>query len=839
MTLLRLVHFDDPAKRPVVDFDLADVVSTFRERDSFQIQPQAPASRWAQRDDRFGGSRSTGETRDNTVFQWSLLLRSSVSAVAMWDSLEALLKLLTDAGSRQGGTRFLEFRPTGLARSVYMEVRGTPSWTPDVRESLISQQATLADFQFPVAPTARLDSMDIWDDFSANSLADYTAVVGAIGDVQVDANAQVLKPLVGAALTAERRLRHTARNYSHLDDQRTVQFTPGATITNYRAGVTLRDSAAGVAVLVYVDDNGTNSRLRIDVNGVNRSSTNLAARVANGVSGWVRGRIEGNLVFAEYFTAVPTPMATPTLSATYQLTAAEVAALPAAPGGLDWIPQDAAATLDDYRAEPFTYRNRPLPDDVKTLGTVPGSAPALCELTLTPSGGTDFPVFALAAWCPRPGVWSRVWNGNFETDTGGWAVTAVANISVAATSITRDTSSARFGTANGQIVTPATLDSGAQFHLFRRVKRGVTYTAQAWVRAPASTTVVYVRVGNSGANDKASSGTVALSANWQLISVQWTPAADYDDVYVAVNVGAATATTFQIDGAAMFEGTVAPTMLSQVEGRGAQPPFGLIEAESADTLTTWAITADATRRGGYYLAATAAGAGTAHAEWFIDPALLTRDDFTEGEVDIEVFCRPNLASTLVTPTLKVTAFPAAGATFGPTRLPHEPNGNPKALVVPTAVAHKVVRLGTLTLPVQSAAPARWKLAIDATWAAGSTGNFFLDYLHLAIVKRRASSPTGKPKDATYPSFVRSTAETSKTVRSDKSAFVTKDGARIEDQGLPVGSMLLLPPGDLDWTFDLSNVVPDDPVASSLDEVLNKQATVHLMVIPQVFVARGS
>lgn len=113
------------------------------------------------------------------------------------------------------------------------------------------------------------------------------------------------------------------------DRQVTVKATPGATIAGFKAGVIVIRIDADDYLEVYVDDDGTNSRLRLDVvtggSRVNRSSTNLAARVENGTPFWVRGRIEGRVVHLEHFTSAPTPMGTPTTTANYTLTSAEAA----------------------------------------------------------------------------------------------------------------------------------------------------------------------------------------------------------------------------------------------------------------------------------------------------------------------------------------------------------------------------------------------------------------------------------------------------------------------------------------------------------------------------------
>ena len=145
--------------------------------------------------------------------------------------------------------------------------------------------------------------MDVIDSFDSDSEADYTFDAGSSSDVVVTGG----QLTVTANPTVEKRMIHTGVGYQYSDVQATIKATPGSTISSFLAGVVLNRIDASNYIRVYVDDNGTNSRLRIDkvVAGVttNLATTNLAARVANGTPFWVRGRMEGINVFAEHFTS--------------------------------------------------------------------------------------------------------------------------------------------------------------------------------------------------------------------------------------------------------------------------------------------------------------------------------------------------------------------------------------------------------------------------------------------------------------------------------------------------------------------------------------------------------
>jgi hypothetical protein len=197
---------------------------------------------------------------------------------------------------------------------------------------------------------------------------------------------------------------------------------------------------------VYVDDNGTNSRLRIDVivAGVrtNRASTNLAARLVSATGFRFRGRIEGNTVTAEYFLggAEPAPMAAPATTNTYALSSGEQASLPRGDTGWSWIPQNAAAVIDEFHFSPYVRRSVAFPVTPGSLQftDLPGRAPAKADITLTTSAPAQTPIFALIGWKPSSGIsplaGSVVPFGLIEAETGGdlsggWASTAEANTS--------------------------------------------------------------------------------------------------------------------------------------------------------------------------------------------------------------------------------------------------------------------------------------------------------------------------------------------------------------------------------------------------------------------------
>jgi hypothetical protein len=462
---------------------------------------------------------------------------------------------------------------------------------------------------------------------------------------------------------------------------------------------------------------------------------------------------------------------------------------------------------------------------------VPGDAPALVEVEITPSGGAAAPIWAAIGWWPRPSVFNQCWNGDFESAVlavEGWSVAAVTNISGAATSIFRVAVAAKYGGYCGQIVCPATADTGASFRIFRRFKKGVTYTAEAWIHSAAGVTNTYIRLGNGAANDKASSGNIALSTAWQRITVTWTPSADRDDAHVAVNIAAATGTTFEIDGVMVYEGTVAPASANQSEGRGGFPPVGVIEAENGcGTGTGATLVASANYRSGFG----ASIGGGLSLRLLVDPALLVPDDYTQSEIAIEVWARVNLPVTPV--TLLTYAKPLSAAAL-PKVYTDEFGSAGKPLTPPSSgTALRFVRAGTLRL---SAGAGRYQIFMNT----GAT-SVDLDYLLLLPANQRALSPSGKANDATFPIFIPDTSELTKRIRSDLSGTI-KDAAggvgEVDTSGLG-GFLLEFPPGDIDTVVKLSSLVPDDPTSNTTTEQLAHSATVHFAVTPRWRLGRSS
>ena len=254
-------------------------------------------------------------------------------------------------------------------------------------------------------------------------------------------------------------------------------------------------------------------------------------------------------------------------------------------------------------------------------------------------------------------------------------------------------------------------------------------------------------------------------------------------------------------------------------------PVGLVEAETGTSLSGWAVTADADYRGGSGLQLTTAGAGTASATYVLDPSTVTRDDYTQGELSVEVWARVELASTVVSPKLTLSASPNAGASFGQTRYSDEWGSAGKLLTLPSSgTRFRFVRLGTITLHSDPSRAVKWNLNVGGSWAAGSSGIFGLDYFCVMPIRRRAAVASSKPNDTSYPKFIASTSDTTKTIRSDGSGLVASAaGTGLPDHG--PGFVTELPVGHCEALVKLSSLVPDDPTSDATTEQLAHTNTV--------------
>lgn len=664
----------DVGGRPTVLLDLNDMANLFVVADSFSVTPGQKSQISAASDRRYGGSRQVGETNENAVVAWTILVKGS-TPVECTSRVEQVLAVL----ERMPGF-LLEWRPEGHSVSTFLEPRATATWRPTLRWAQLLGAASMAvEVSWPVAPLARGLPMDIVDQFTADTRGDYGYDAGSSAGEQWTGGA-----LVGVGtLTSERRAVHTARGYSSVSPCVQIQATPGATVTGFKAGVVIKRMSATTYIEAYVTDDGSHSVLGLSkvAGGVRTAlaaTVTLPARMTTGSSVWVRGRIDDTAVVAEVFTSAPGAMTTPQASVSATLAGTDLITFAGAGlTGRVWVPQDAAATIREWRSTPF-WLARTLPELLSWQTPIPGTAPALADVTITHSGGTAPPAFAVL----------------------GWAGRATAGL--------------------------------------------------------------------------------------------------------------------------------------------ARPPFGVLEAEDAGNLSGWAGASDATGRGGAILAdASSSSSKTYTAAWLVDPATLAPDAF-DHELAVEVWARVGLASTIVAPTMTLSVRPEDGVAYGAEGYSEEWGTAGRPLTPTTAAkAWRLTRLGTLRLAVDPLRPRRWLLWIAAQLGAGSSGFLGLDYVVLVPARQRACSPSGVPRDGSYPAFLASTAQVAKTLRADLSAVTAQPPKHGHpDHGLG-GELLELPPGNVDLAAKLSSLVPDDPTVDASTEQLSHSCVVQMSVTPRWLLVRSA
>jgi hypothetical protein len=710
---------------------------------------------------------------------------------------------------------------------------------------------------FVVPPTGSA-TLDVFDDFSVDTLgtagvynsagADYTVDAGTITNYTVSGG--VLD--ASANLTTETRYIHTGTGLTLADAQVTLKHNPGAIASTTKAGVILKRVDASNYLEAYVDDTGAASRLRIDIViatvRTNLSSTALTRLVA-GTTYWIKAAIEGNVVRAEHWLTNPTPLGTAdgATATPVVLSAAQLLVLGAAIKGRQGIVLSAGNSTntyaDDFRVQGYTYRNWSLPDVLPMNGSIVGDVDAQADITVTATGSSApaAPNWACFAWMPTPPVYNYIHNSGFETDVSGWSVAAVAGVTGAATSITRVTTAGAFyeGAASGQVVTPATANTGATFALYRRFKAGVLYTAECYVRSAAGTTNTRVRLGVSA--DIASETPAALSATFTRRTVTWTPTADVDAAYFCFEQTAATATTFQVDRVMVYEGATAPTFTY-----GGELPFGVINGASCDYTNTGAFfstapASDATYRSGFKIAGTGSMTTTATAEWYLQPWALTPDDYARGEIAVQVYARLNMASTQAAVNIVTSLKPEGGTSYGAERFTQEWGTAGRYVATPTAGVFRLTHLGTLVMRVDRTRPVRWKLKLNCTNDAASTGAFGIDHLVCVPARRMVSSITGVA-NADFAAFISSTSQTTKTVKWNKRAETSNPASNVSTYPYPDGGLggsnILLPSGNVQVLAWLADYCPDRSDSNAAGAGKSVAATVGVNVRPQYAFARA-
>lgn len=562
--------------------------------------------------------------------------------------------------------------------------------------------------------------------------------------------------------------------------------------------------------------------------------------------------------------------------------------------------------------------------DQLRLSAIPGDAPAPFDLAISANGGTRNAAWACAAWMPRPArPFNHIWNGDAGEDADGWAaasssgvpgritggkyggfsvqtVTAAtsgsgivfrsyrrylaqrtyiglawlrspAQTTLANVSIEDDTSGTTIVQSTARALSAAwalhaVLMTGSGFDIGRLGARVRAATATTLQVSGANLFEASCAAFSAGATNSATSGTVsAVPDDW--------PAAPFLAILPAtselVTVRSISGTTLTLERGAEGSGAAAistgdaiapvPDKL-QYQGRGAPPPFGILDAEACDTgdLDGFTIASPgAAYRLGKSLEMSTAGSGnpeSCSASWLVDPTLMTPDEWTRGEVTFEVYAIiAGLYSTYFASgvTAILSAVPEGGfysagvldvrSGVGVFTL-EDPAGIGKQLLTYGATnLRRPYRLGTLRLPVDRANAARWRIHLQLAYTTvTAAAKIRPDFLFFAPIGARAASPTRKNYTG-FPNVIpSSTVETRKVIRSDLSGLIAQPGRALASDNGMGGALLQLPPGPVDLTMMLLSDIPDyTSTGTTAGETYDGDAWLHVRPRPRYAIARGS
>lgn len=393
----KLVRWPPRGGRPVTVLDLeiggALLPGIRAVRDSWKLEPGQRTTQATPGPSRYGGERPIGDKVGNASVSATYRVRGS-SVDDCLARIDQLLVQVEDA--RAAGDVEFEWRPefATASRSSYYRIMGPGTgrllWTALQGAQAYSAQVEVT---WPVLPKALAAPMDVYDDYSVDSIADYFFD---------DANAV---PSINTGRwnytgTNEKRWRYSARGhrYTSVEVTRKVVFGASLGTTTNRFGIRL----------CILDDNnylrafwkGSDSEARIQkVDGGTPTdlaggtfTTSPIATVSN--SYWIRMRKEGDTITFEVFDAEPTVGTANRIGlGTHTLSGANATkfgfGIAGEVGGYD-VPQATDWRSDDLVIRAYTWRGRTGPQRYEIKG-VPGSIDAEMAVEISSPGGAAQP----------------------------------------------------------------------------------------------------------------------------------------------------------------------------------------------------------------------------------------------------------------------------------------------------------------------------------------------------------------------------------------------------------------------------------------------------------------
>ena len=554
---LRFVRFRDGGQVQVL-LDVADNTTYTIKRDELTFQAPNRKRVEVAYQRRYGGRRTVGEQHDNGIITCAWFVAGASNDLAL-NAASALLQMFE--APLAAPALLLEWRPSGATKSIYFEVRGCADWDPQYSWITFSARPTLEfKVSIVVSPLAYGDPYDIYDPFEYDTIGagDWTADSGG-------ANVSIIGGQLVSPTSATIRLRYTGRSYPYGDARVSCRINTSAATSALACGPALCMDTAGADTMLHariVGSSGSPASTLQVCKVVAGTVTVLASTALAPAANWqyvVAVRREGLTIYAEAYQGSNNfGMNEPGLfgdtilaSTNYTLTPAEAQQFTLGHSGIRWVTPGNAETIDTFRCLPFTYQGRTTPEQPHMYGPVYGDAPALVDTWVAQNPPSIAGSWGIASYIRRAQIFNRVRNGDLELgNTAGWLTSGAAGVSANAT-LSLQSADGKFGSNSLQVVTTGVgTAQGVTSKLAGRIKKGQTVTATAWVKITAGTTpVLLLRLSNLSASDKADSNQITAAAGWTLVSVTWTPTADYDLAYVALvaSPSVANAITFRAD----------------------------------------------------------------------------------------------------------------------------------------------------------------------------------------------------------------------------------------------------------------------------------------------------
>lgn len=169
----------------------------------------------------------------------------------------------------------------------------------------------------------------------------------------------------------------------------------------------------------------------------------------------------------------------------------------------------------------------------------------------------------------------RNWHDNpsFESGTTGWATTAIASLTAAATSIASTPDAGVAGVWAGAAVLTGTVNSGVAYAIPYLFRSGAAYSISVWLKSISGNLNVQAGMASAGTPADIATSSVPITTSWAQYSFSWTPSADRADGVFFVRTTTAAAATVRIDACQVNPGATAnpyiegPTKGQLVPGR--------------------------------------------------------------------------------------------------------------------------------------------------------------------------------------------------------------------------------------------------------------------------------